>query len=229
MAILPLQNRSSFEDRCRHQQVTSSKTNKKDTSGRRGDIILYRSLRAKIKELAQLVYGEESVDNVGFGRVGDASPYILVKLRRRKSAHGAGEPPAALNADLYEVLRGWTAHELLGSPPYSTPTPGLTTTSAHCQQEEARFGMAGVMAADSGGDRGSVMSDQSSISGMSIPIDDLPKRKVWYGMTVPELFEILVDHPINGRLRVGPAVKQGVFIRPLGNAIMKRFRGRIST
>jgi hypothetical protein len=128
-------------------------------SPNKGDMTLFLTLRPKIKQLAQRMYGEENVGDLRFGKVKDTAYILIYLLKEPEGAEGhASDEFMALSANFYEVLKDGQAGE------------------------------------ETAIEQGLVYRDSMG------------------GKSLVDLFEIQVNHPISGRLLVGPLAQQRKFM-----------------
>jgi hypothetical protein len=169
----------------------------------KGTVGLFAMLRMPVLALARRMYGAENVAAVRFGRTKETA-YLVVELR--KEPEGAEGPAAdaflALSANFYEVLRDGQAGEaaLFGGD-----------ASAAAAKDAAAAAGESSSGSESKSEDGDSAKMPRRRRRRRLP-PRLVKRDGLRGVRLVDLFEVQVNHPISGRLLVGPLEKQRRFM-----------------
>ncbi|KAK6819748.1 hypothetical protein PG987_016231 [Apiospora arundinis] len=152
-------------------------------STNKGDMTLFRRLSPRLLELAKRMYGEDRVGGEPAGAEGPASDAIM-----------------ELNARFYEVLKDGQA--------------GEAEAIDQCHQRRRRYRLNRQAPTGEQGGRGEEEREEKEDEFEDEDeYTDRQAEQQQQGKSLVELFEIQVQHPISGRLLVGPVEKQKSFTR----------------
>ncbi|KAK8011271.1 hypothetical protein PG990_010236 [Apiospora arundinis] len=170
-------------------------------STNKGDMTLFRRLSPRLLELAKRMYGEDRVGGVRFGRVKETSYILVLLVKEPAGAEGpASDAIMELNARFYEVLKDGQA--------------GEAEAIDQCHQRRRRYRL--NRQAPTGEQEGRGKEEREEKEDEFEDEDEYTDRQAeqqQQGKSLVELFEIQVQHPISGRLLVGPVEKQKSFTR----------------
>ncbi|KAK8105903.1 uncharacterized protein PG998_003626 [Apiospora kogelbergensis] len=169
-------------------------------SPNKGDMTLFRKLSPRLLELAKRMYGEDRVGTVRFGQIKETAYILVILVKEPAGAEGpASDAIMELNARFYGVLMDGQA--------------GEAEAIDQCHHRRRRYHLhsqAQRREGQEGGENDEVYGEEYEDKDEAA---DRRAEQQQQGKSLVELFEIQVQHPISGRLLVGPVDKQKTFTR----------------